>query len=575
MNPRAFATFCRFLRVRRRVLLPATVLLLGACASTPGQSDEELPVPEGFETRNGAAGYHLLLAEMALQKDLYDVAVDEYLSAARYSDDTDVAKKATEIAFELGRDDAALAAAERWRKLDANSEGANGYLARLYVRGGDADAAAEALENLLAQADPEDRDRFLTLSSLLLQESNSKTALDAMAQVVADNKSQARAQYSLGVMALRAGELELAKKAASRAAELEPEWAHANLLYARALIADGQVDEGIMHAAERVGGQNSPSERLEYGILLAAVDRDDEAQIVLEQVLDDDRGNAGALRALGLIYLKNGDLERARAVFTQLLATGRSTYDAMFYLASIAESENQIRRAIRLYNQVVEGPNAVSSQLRAAGLLAQSGEPDQALQHLERFAAAQPKYTVDMALGQGEILIDDGQIDRALTLYDDVLAAYPGETRVQYARAFLLEDMDRVDDALHQLRLVLAKNPRDPNALNALGYTLADRTEQVDEAFELIERAYELDPNSPAIIDSLGWVQFKRGNLTEARELLERAYEVFPDGEIAAHLAEVLWTMSLPDLATSVLEKALIQSPEHKKLLDVKTRLGL
>ncbi|MFK7886574.1 MAG: tetratricopeptide repeat protein [Gammaproteobacteria bacterium] len=559
----------------RHFLLPAVVLFLGACASAPSQSEEELPVPEGFETRSGAASYHLLLAEMALQKELYDVAADEYLSAARYADDPDVAQKATEVAFDLGRDDAALAAAERWHKLDPASESANGYLARLYVRAGDADAAAQSLEALLAQADADDEDRFLTLSSLLLQERNSKTALDAMAQLVAKNKKLARAQYSLGVMALRAGELELAKKSASRAAELAPEWAHANLLYARALIADGEIDEGINHAAERVGGQNSTSERLEYGILLAAVDRDDEAQIVLEQVLEDDRGNAGALRALGLIYLKQGDLERARAVFTQLLATGRSTYDAMYYLASIAESENQIRRAIRLYGQVVEGPNAVASQLRVAGLLADSGDSDQALQHLERFAGAQPRYTVDMALGQGEILIDDGQIERALTLYDDVLAAYPGETRVQYARAFLLEDMDRVDDALHQLRLVLAKNPRDPNALNALGYTLADRTDQVDEAFELIERAYELDPNSPAIIDSLGWVQFKRGNLDEARELLERAYQVFPDTEIAAHLVEVLWTSGAQQEATTLLETSLSRAPGHKKLLDVKTRLGL
>ena len=557
-----------------RLLAVLGALTLAACATTPGEPVEE-PPPEGFETRAGAASYHVLLGEMALQKNLYDVAVDEYLQAARYADDPDIAQKATEVAFDVGRDDAALAGARRWRDMDPDSALALQYLLRLSVRSGDVDGAVDAAGALLDKSGDDEEERFLTLSSFLLQEDSTEAALATMSRVAADHRREARAQYALGVMALRAGDLDLAKKSANRAAELAPEWAHANLLYARALIADGQADEGINFAAERIGGNNAISERLEYGILLAGVEREEEAQVVLEQVLNDDRGNPGALRALGLLYLKLGDLEAARSAFTQLLATGRSTYDAMYYLASIAESENQIRRAIRLYGQVLEGPNAVASQLRVAGLLAASGEPDEALQHLERYAAAQPRHTVDMALGQGEILIDDGQIDRALTLYDDVLAAYPNESRVEYARAFLLEDMDRVDDALHQLRLVLARNPNDPNALNALGYTLADRTEQVDEAFELIERAYQLDSSSPAIIDSLGWVQFKRGNLDEAKALLEEAYAMFPDGEIAAHLVEVMWEQGDREAASSLLTRSLLAAPNHKKLLDVKARLGL
>ncbi|MFK8015186.1 MAG: tetratricopeptide repeat protein [Gammaproteobacteria bacterium] len=565
----------KFGSMRNLLIVNCALALLAGCGTAATTKVVPESPPEGFETLAGAASYHVLLAEMALQKDLYDVAVDEYLNAARYSDDPDVAEKATELAFDLGRDEAALTAATRWRALAPDDVAAHRYLLRLFVRDGNVDEAADTLATLLEQSDQNEDDSFLALSSLLLQEADTQTALDAMSRLVARNKKVPRAQYSLGVMALRAGELELAKKAARRAAELSPDWAHANLLYARALIADGKVEEGINYASERVGGQNSTSERLEYGILLAAVDRDDEARVVLSQVLSDDRANPGALRAIGLLYLKEGDLESARASFTQLLATGRSTYDALFYLASIAESENQLRRAIRLYGQVIEGPNAVASQLRVAGLLANGGEPEEALQHLERFAAAQPRYTVDMALGQGEILMDDGQLDRALTLYDDVLAAYPEETRVQYARAFLLEDLDRVDDALHQLRLVLAKNPSDPNALNALGYTLADRTDQVDEAFELIAKAYELESNSPAIIDSLGWVQFKRGNLNEAQSLLERAYQMFPDGEIAAHLVEVLWNNGAPDDARTLLEQSLGRAPQSPQLLDVKARLGL
>lgn len=547
---------------------------LAGCATTGSEDDGTQAAADGFETDAGAAGYHVLLAEMALQKELYDVASDEYRQAALLSDDVAVASRATELAFELGRDEDALAAAQRWQELAGDDVAPHRYLARLYIRAGDPQAAARSLERLVREAGVPIEEAFLPISSLLMQESDVASALAAMQELVDDYRDVAQAQYSLGVLALRAGDLKMARAAAGQATVLDPEWAHASLLYARVMIADGEVDEGIAYAGERIGGLNSVSERLEYGILLAAVGRDIESRIVLEQVLQDENTSAGALRALGLLDLKEGDLDSAQAKFTALLATGRSTYDAFYYLGSIAESKQQLRRAIRIYSQVLEGPNAVAAQLRVGGLLADSGEIDEALQHLERFAAAQPRHTVDMALGQGEILSSDGQTDRALTLYDDVLAAYPGDSRVQFARAFLLEDLDRVDDALHQLRIILAANPNDPNALNALGYTLADRTEQIDEAYELILRAYELEPESPAIVDSLGWVQYKRGNLDEAQALLEEAYSRFPDAEIAAHLAEVLWRRGDADSAKQVLANALLRTPSSDQLLDVLKRIG-
>ncbi len=555
--------------------LLATLLGASGCASTPTSSGQDEIPPEGFESRAEAASYHLLLADMALQKELFDVAVDEYRQAALLSDNATVASRATELAFELGRDEAALESARRWQQLDQDDIAPHRFLARLYIRTGDDEMAADSLRRLLDESGAAIEDGFLPLSSMLLQENEGATALAAMDRLVEGYEDLAKAQYALGVLALRAGDLDRARSASKKATELSPDWAHANLLYARVLIASGDVDAGIAHASERIGGQNTTSERLEYGILLAAIDRDEEARIVLRQVLIDDSTNAGALRAMGLLNLKEGELDAAQAMFTQLLATGKSTYDAFYYLASIAESKNQIRRAIRIYAQVVEGPNAVPAQLRVGRLMADSGEVEEGIMHLERFAAGQPKHTVDMALGQGEILIDAGQQDRALTLYDDVLAAYPDDIRVQYSRAFLLEDMDRVDDALHQLRLILARNPNDASALNALGYTLADRTDQIEEAYELIKRAYELQPDSPAIIDSLGWVQYKRGRLPEAQELLQEAYDMFADGEIASHLGEVMWKRGDEEGARRVLEQAIQREPDNEKLLDVMQRIGM
>ncbi|MFK8028649.1 MAG: tetratricopeptide repeat protein [Gammaproteobacteria bacterium] len=560
-------------------------LSLSGCASGTAEADAtkssssaaDLAAVGEVDASPGSVEYYLLLAETARQKQLFDIAAENYLKAARMSDDPAVAKRSTEVSFELGRDEEALASALRWESLDKNDEypQVHSYLARLYTRFGKTKKVVTNLRALLKSSDGDLGDSLLALSTVLSDEENTDVALDAYKKVATKYKRNPQAHYAVGLQALRSGEFDQAIVSAKRATELDDAWGPGHLLYARSLMANGEVDAGIDYAGEHIGGTNTPGERLEYGMLLAAVDRDIEASVVLEQVLMDDPSSGQAARALGILALKAGELELADRYFTQLLQSGQSTYDALYYLGGIAESNENERRAYRLYSEVRGGDNVVTAQLRAAYILFRQEKIDEALQHLERFAAQAPRYTKEMALGQGEILARGDRADEALMLYDNMLEQDPEDSRTQYARAFLLEQLDRVDEAIHQMRLILAQDPTDPTALNALGYTLADRTDQLDEAYELIKLAFEKSPESGPIADSMGWVEFRRGNLEHADELLTKAFDLLPDGEVAAHLLEVLYTRGETTRLQELLDTVAEDFEGDERIEEVRQRLGL
>ena len=146
-------------------------------------------------------------------------------------------------------------------------------------------------------------------------------------------------------------------------------------------------------------------------------------------------------------------------------------------------------------------------------------------------------------------------------------------TRILYARALLAEKLGKLQVLEDDLHYIIEKNPNDANALNALGYTLADKTQRYEEAKSYLDRAMALKPNEPIIMDSYGWLLFKLNRLDEARQYLQAAYDRQPQTEIAAHLVEVLWALQNKEQANAVLSKALAKDPEDKLLLDVKSRL--
>jgi len=256
------------------------------------------------------------------------------------------------------------------------------------------------------------------------------------------------------------------------------------------------------------------------------------------------------------------------------LASGDYTADALFYLARIADYREEYDRAIRLYSEVKVGQNAVISQRRASALLAyENDDADAALQQLDEFADSRPRHAVDMVLAKAQLLASLGRHIEALADYDRAVTYRPDDESVALGRAELLLRMDRLDDSIDAYREAARRWPESSITLNALGYTLADRTEKHREAEKLIRRALKYDPDSPAIIDSLGWVLYKLGRHEEALVQLEIAYETFPDHEVAAHLVEVLAALERQDEALELLVSAELEDPESDLLKSVRERL--
>ena len=553
-------------------LFPLVLLMLAACASPgPATTDPDELAPDFGSP--GEAGYHLLMAEIALQRDRPALAATEYLRAARASEDPEIAARATQVISVYGTREEGLEAARRWAELAPDDMHPRRFLVRFHLQGGDVEQAAVELATLRASIDAAAVEHpFLALLPLALETDDHGAALAAMAAVVADYPADASGAYAHAYLALRDGDQALAQVEATRALGLEPGWTDAALLYARALAADGRTDEALEWLAARPEAQER-SVRLERAVLLMSAERVDEARQLLEDLLAETPDDADALRALG--YLEYFDQQSAAAheAFMALLATGQYTDDALFYLGGIAEQQGEIEEAARLYSRIEGGEHLVTAQVRLALLMFRMGRPELAINHLELFARRNPVAELELGGARAELLTRLGMQDEALAAYDELLVHHPDDFNVRYGRGLLLVQLGRVDDALDDFGHLVALFPDDPTALNALGYTLTDMTERHDEAYDLISRAIAQAPDSPAILDSMGWVLYRLGRPGEGLPYIERAWEIQPDAEIAAHLGELLWSLGRIDAAREVWLQAIVEWPGSAVLLETMGRL--
>jgi tetratricopeptide (TPR) repeat protein len=527
------------------------------------------------EDARSEAAAHLLQAELALQGSDYLEAVREYRKAAQISESVDVARQATRVGYGFGFNEEALLAAKRWLELDEGSDEALLYVAQLQLRLGDLRKSRRNLKKLIERGDEGADSRLLSLVQVLSQE-DPEDADKVMRWLAKPYKDSAYAQYATAVMAMQANDTDYAEERALRAIELDPEWTKARLLYARTMLIAGRQDEAIEYTARLIGDDPDPhpDARMELALMMMTAGKDDDALSQINQILLEQPSRADALRMMAIINFRLENLDAAWADFQDLLASGRFTMDALYYLARIADFREEHERAARLYAQVRSGPNAVVSQRRASALIAYELEdPQKALQDLEEFGNNSPSHAIDMVLARAQLLASLERYDEALDFYDRYVMYRPDDESALLSRAELLLRMDRLDEAVAQYRAAARRWPESAMSLNALGYTLADRTDEYREAEKLIRKALEYDPDSPAIIDSLGWVLFKRGEYEAALVELERAYEKLDDHEVAAHIVEVLVALERRDKALEVLEDAESRQADSELLQDVRKRL--
>lgn len=545
------------------IALP-TLLIIASFATA--QADEDGPA---------GASAHILQAEIALQRNEYLTATTEYRKAAELSDSVELARKATRMGFSYGFNKEALLAAKRWQKLDKESEEARAFLGQLYFRLDDLRNARRQFERLI-KADPDDPgNRLLSLVSYLSEEEMPERADELMRSLAKPYKDSAKAHYAVAVLALRAGDSEHARERAKESMLLDPDYTRPQLLYARALMFEGNSEQAIEYLAHLIGDSPhpDPDARMELALMYMLSGRDDDALSQVNQVLLEQSGRLDALRLMAIINFRLERLDAAWDDFQDLLASGQYRMDALFYLGRIADYREQYERAVRLYREVRYGSNTLFAQRRASALMAHRlDDVEGAFRLLDEFAESSPDNAVEVVMLKAQLLVSLKRYEEALDLYDKAVKYRPENESMVLGRSDLLIRIGRLDDAIAEYRKALKRWPDSSLTLNALGYTLADKTDQYVEAEKLIRKALELNPDNPAIIDSMGWVLYKLGQHEAALEQLQLAYEGMDDHEVAAHIVEVLAELGREDEALEMLLAAEEKDPDSLLLEDVRAR---
>lgn len=510
--------------------------------------------------------FKFLVAEVAGQRGALGLSQSTYLDLARQTQDPRIARRAAEVAM-YARDQAgALQATRIWAANDPESPHAQQALAALLIGAGKLTEAEPVLRSLLQQ---DNGNGFLHLSALMGKPRDTEAALALVERLAADHPSLPEARFAVAQAALVAGRSEVATEALRQADRLRPGWEPAALLHAQILGKTSRAD-ALRYMREFLVTYPAAREvRLAFARSLVTANQLTEARAEFVRLINDYPNNPEVSLAAGLLTLQMGDYALARDYLTQSLRSNPSdTNTVHYYLGQAAERLKETETALVHYRQVESGAHFVPARARQAALLAQAGEREAAQALLAGTQGENDAQNVRLIQAQAELLRESGKHATAFDLLSNGLKRFPDSADLLYDRAMVAEKLGKLDVLEVDLRRVIVLRPEDAQAYNALGYTLADRTNRLAEAVELLDKALSLAPDDPFILDSVGWAQYRTGNLARAQEFLERAYRARPDPEIAAHLGEVLWVRGLRDAAGQLWQTSLKDHPQNELLLE-------
>ena len=513
--------------------------------------------------------YKLLVAEIAGQRGQLDISVANYLDLAKTTRDPEIASRATRIAVYARQDQAAFEAAKIWVELDPENTDAHQVLAVMAVRDGDLETAMLHFDFILKNSEEVIDQKLWIIANLLSKEQDQEVVKKVLERLMQDHQDNPESLYAYAHVMSKLNEDEKAREILERVLKIVPDNLNATISYVAILQKQGNSAEAISWLEKALKkSDNNFNLRLFYARLLTDEKRFDDARRQFEILVAEAPNNVDVLYALGLLYLQANRLEESEIYFQRLSDLGENAEEANYYLGRIAEERGEIEKATSWYESIQHGNNYFDAQVRLAFLIAKAGRLEDARTHLLGLRAENPVQQNLLTQAEGEILMEGKRYDDALTVYNNALeSGYNPD--LLYARAMLAEKMDRLDILEEDLNAIIAQDPDNAMALNALGYTLTDRTDRYAEAYDFIKRALDLKPNDFYILDSMGWVLYRMGRLDEAIVYLNRALQERRDPEIAAHLGEVLWVKGDKAAAREIWDTALKETPKDTKLLDV------
>lgn len=518
--------------------------------------------------------YSYLVGEIGAHRGDLRIAQTHYMHAAILGHDAYAAERATRIALHLRDYQGGLTAARHWVELAPNDITARQLAAVLLLRNQQLDEAGQQLDALVRIAEARELDGFLQAAGALSVESDRAGAEQLMLGLHERHRDDVRSLYALAVLEAAHRRFAEAETRLRQVVAVDPDWEQPRVLLARVLVAQNRRDEALDFLNSSVR-RDSDSVLLRTTYARMLVDAGD-YPAALEQFRsltrlqpDDDELVFG----YAMLATQQEQWNEARRLWQGLRGDPDRRDEASYYLAQIEEQNGNDDLAIGLFRTVQDGELKIDAVMRMAEIQARTGRLPDAREALQQARIANPGRAADLYIAETQIVQEYGDRDAALALYETALAAYPDNEDLRYNRALLVVESGDFESMERDLRQLIAENPDNVDALNALGYTLADRNERLDEAFELISRALKLRPDSAAILDSMGWVLYRQGELDQAVVYLRRALKLNQDDEIAAHLGEVLWVRGERAEAQAVWREALLHTPDSDKIRTVLERL--
>ncbi len=530
------------------------------------EEQEERPIPDD-------SLYPLLVAEFALRRSAYDVALEHYLSQSEILDDPAVSAHATHLAQFMQREDEAMEAVLLWLALEPENVEANNTLATLLVRKG---RTIEAMPHLALVARSGTAVHFPILLNGFdkLSPADQAELVAGINDLAVEFPAEPSLLISQAIIHEQFGQDDQALKKLAMVFREEPYHHQALILEAR-LLLERDAKAPLRRIEEALDANPDDTKlRLQYAKLLtrsSMVAARQQFEILSTRAPD----NGDLLFSLALINRETGNNTEAKAYLQQLLDQDQRTGEAHYYLGRILEDEGDLQGAVSQYMQVEEGRDFLSANGRIGKILLATDQGAQNHTYLNELRRKYPQRKEQLYGLEVEMLTRIGELDIAMDVLNAALREMPESTTLLYTRSMLGEQQDNLTLMEQDLRTIIDRDPDNVTALNALGYTLANRTQRYSEAYSLISRALELKPDEPAILDSMGWILYRQGKHAEAVTYLTRAYAKFPDAEVAAHLGEVLWVSGNTAKALAVLHEAIARDPEHEVLVDTMIRLGV
>ncbi len=520
--------------------------------------------------------FMLMTAEIAGQRGQYDVALEGYMEAAKRVHDPRLTERAAMIAMYMKDSNRMNEAVSLWVKQDPENLSARKIAALSTLKAQDKKQSVAQLNGLLKR-DPEGFEKTLfELAGALQKDISVPFLYEVMEELAHKQPNQATIYFIQSLLASDLKNKALAERKIEQAIRLQPNWDKALLLQAQLAVTaeDYLRAETLLKNDALKYPENQKFNKMLAQVLIKEA-KYEEAGEVYETLLASDPKDYESQFSLGLVHLQLDRDNKAEDIFTQLLEQKEWRNQSSFYLGKIEEKRGNTETALTWFDKVVDGPFQFEAAVTSISLLAKAKQYGRAEQRLKDLEAKFPKQKPRIVLVRAELYSQQKQYQAAIDYLTAELKNYPDQEELLYSRALMADRLNKLTLMEEDLKKILAKSPNNAEALNALGYSFADKTTRYAEAETYLLQALRVKPDEPVIQDSYGWLKYKMGDTKLALDYLQKAYDKQPEAEIAAHLAEVLWVTGKKDEAKKLFDKAIENAPDDSYLLNFKKKFLL